>query len=305
MSVPHPSRGEEVGETTAARSAAASRILQRDLDATGEADWTPARNELERTLGLKHELSLDPMLRALLDLEHTGRLAIDPATTRYRTPRSTDPPSAPLREVADAILALGWPRPDGREYRTILETFVELGGSYRHCDVYWAMHEQLKNRELESYARKLWRKRGELDIARTVAADSSATVAEAGAAERKLESELVKAYLAQLEHRNYSTEAAVDPARPLRADLLDRQAREVVEAKATDDGLVQALGQVARYRWLLNRNAERDQDTYPRVAVLLDRRPLEDDLRFADSLDLGLDVVWRNPDGSFTRHRLS
>lgn len=305
MSVWHPSRGEDVGETAAARAAAASRILERDLEATGEADWTLGRNQLERTLGLKHELSLDPMLRALLDLEHTGRLAIDPATARYRSPLPTDPLSAPLREVADAVLALGWPRPDGREYRTILETFVKLGGRYRHCDVYWAMHEQLKHRELESYARKLWRKRGEFDVARTIAADPSATVAEAAAAERKLESELVRAYLAQLGHRNYSTEAAVDPARALRADLLDRQAREVVEAKATDDGLVQALGQVARYRWLLNRNADRDQDTFPRVAVLLDRQPPEDDLRFVDSLDLGLDVVWRNLDGTFTRRRLS
>lgn len=70
-----------------------------------------------------------------------------------------DPQPTPLDVVAKAVLALGWPNPTG-ESRTMQKTFVEVQGRYRHCDVYWAMHERLKGRELECN-RAYWRLRGE------------------------------------------------------------------------------------------------------------------------------------------------
>ena len=56
--------------------------------------------------------------------------------------------------------SLGWPGSDGKRSRTIHRAFLELGGRYRHCDVYWAMHERLKDRELVCH-RAYWRRLGD------------------------------------------------------------------------------------------------------------------------------------------------
>jgi hypothetical protein len=63
---------------------------------------------------------------------------------------------------AAAVRSLQWPctrndRPGGS--RSIWEAFDELAGRYRHCDVYDAMHERLKDHGLKS-GRVYWPRTG-------------------------------------------------------------------------------------------------------------------------------------------------
>lgn len=89
--------------------------------------------------------------RAVLDLERTRGTFY--ALEGMRRPRPCDAEGVSLDEVAAAVLSLAWPctrnnRPGGS--RSIHEAFEELGGRYRHCDVYEAMHGLLKGHELKS-----------------------------------------------------------------------------------------------------------------------------------------------------------
>lgn len=115
---------------------------------------------------------------AVLDLERTGAMFY--ALEGMRRPRPGDAGGAPLDEVAAAVLSLEWPctrnnRPGGS--RSIHEAFEELGGSYRHCDVYEAMHGLLKNHELKS-GRVYWQRADvyEPTVRRIVEAKATADV---------------------------------------------------------------------------------------------------------------------------------
>ena len=69
---------------------------------------------------------------------------------------------------ACVVLAPGWPTKADGGHRTIHQRFRALGGTCRHADVYRAMYGR---RELELYAMKCWRPRGELAFAATRLAD--------------------------------------------------------------------------------------------------------------------------------------
>lgn len=288
-----------LGPTLEHRVSRATRYIERQLDTVGTATWEDAREHLARTLDLAPSLTIEPVLRAVIDLESTGALAHDLETEEYRRPRPGDPEGRPLPEVAEAVLALGWPtRADGG-HRTVHQTFRALRGKYRHADVYRAMHERLKGRELELYAMKCWRARGELALAATRLADPGTTVAQALADEKRLEAHLVASYVATLGYRpRLEHRIAREEGSDLFADVYDERRRLVVEAKATVDGLFPAIGQVARYRYLMNLRA----DLVDRIAVLLPAAPCREDLSCAASMELGLDVIW--PDGDGFEHRV-
>jgi hypothetical protein len=91
------------------RVSRATRYTEQQLDATGTASWEDTRDHLAKTLDIKHELTITPVLRAVIDLESNGALAHDVDTGAYRRPLPTDPQAATVAEVADAVLALGWP----------------------------------------------------------------------------------------------------------------------------------------------------------------------------------------------------
>lgn len=284
------------GPTVEHRVSRATRYIEQQLATEGRSSWAEARDYLAHTLDIKHELTITPVLHAVIDLESTGVLAHDLETEDYRPARPGDPQAAPLAEVAEAILALGWPTAAEGGHRTVHQTFVALGGKYRHADVYRAMHERLKGRELELYAMKCWRARGELALAATRLADPSTTVAQALADEKKLEAHLVAAYIAALGYKP-RTEYPVRRAQgaDLAADIYDERRRMIIEAKASIDGLFPAIGQVHRYRYLVNLAA--DRTLVDRVAVLLPTEPCADDLSCAASMYLDLDVIWQCGDG--------
>ncbi|MCZ2826117.1 MULTISPECIES: hypothetical protein [unclassified Modestobacter] len=290
-----------LGPTLEHRVGRATRYIEQQLGTAGTATWEDTREHLAKTLGISPSLTIEPVLRAVIDLESTGALAHDLATERYRRPLPTDPQGAPLAEVAEAVLTLGRPTKADGGHRTIHQTFKALRGEYRHADVYRAMHERLKGRELELYAMKCWRARGELALAATRLADPTTTVAQALADERKLEAHLVDAYVATLGYKpRLEHPIRRDGDSGLFADVYDERRRLIIEAKATVNGLFPAIGQVHRYRYLMNLAA--DRTLVDRVAVLLPGEPSRDDLSCAASMDLGLDVIWQ--DGEGFEHRV-
>jgi hypothetical protein len=158
------------------------------------------------------------------------------------------------------------------------------------------MHERLKGRELELYAMKCWRARGELALAATRLADPSTTVAQALADEKRLETHLVAEYIATLGYKprlEYRIGRA--EGNDIAADIYDERRRMIIEAKASVDGLFAAIGQVHRYRYLVNLAA--DRAIVDRVAVLLPNEPCADDLSCGAAMELELDVIWRQGDG--------
>jgi hypothetical protein len=98
-----------LGPTLEHRVSRATRYIEQQLDTAGTVTWEDTREHLAKTLGIAPALTIDPVLRAVIDLESTGALAHDLQTEEYRRARPTDPQEAPLAEVADAVLALGWP----------------------------------------------------------------------------------------------------------------------------------------------------------------------------------------------------
>jgi hypothetical protein len=291
-----------LGPTLEHRVSRASRYIEHQLDTVGAASWYDTRAHLAQTLGIKHELTITPVLLAVIDLETNGVLAHDLATGDYRRPLPTDPQAKPVSEVAEAVLGLGWPTAADGGHRTIHQTFLALGGRYRHADVYRAMHERLKGRELELYAMKCWRSRGELALAATRLADPNTTIAQARADEQKLEASLVSAYIATLGYRP-RTEYPIgrDMGKDLRADIFDEKRRLIIEAKASVDGLFPAIGQVHRYRYLLN--IAHTENLVDRVAVLLPGKPSGFDLSCVASMYLELDVIWKDGD-TFVHRKL-
>jgi hypothetical protein len=195
-----------------------------------------------------------------------------------RGPRPGDAAPAPLDEVAAAVLSLEWPRtrndrPGGS--RSIWEALDELGGRYRHCNVYEAIHTLLKGHELKS-SRVYWQ-RSELSSRFDTAgrfALRAAAVAEqppASSVRQELEADLVAAYVATLPHR-YLRE---HPIGELRADVYEPTVRRIVGAKAAADvvTVAHAWAQAAANRYAANTSALDDRTTVESIAVLLPAAP--------------------------------
>lgn len=281
MAVPYPGTATRAYSQTVDHTVAAiSRYIEANLDR--HISWDETRSWVDATFADSKGTPSEWLLLAVLDLEWTGTIQYD--TTFFRRPGlDRDARPAKLEEVAAAVLSLGWPRPDGKRSRTIHQCFLELRGRYRHCDVYWAMHEKLKGKRLLCH-RRYWTLLGDEAILADPTLDPTARVE----LERSVEAELCERYVASLGHR-------VEREYPLcdrRADILDRHRRLIVEAKAYNDDVV-ALGAITQallYRTIANY----DTDLVDRVAVLLPAGPTELARQVARTFDLEADVIYWN-----------
>lgn len=284
MAVAYPGTAKRVYSQNVDHAVAvATRYIKANVDR--HISWEETKAHLEAQRSDTRGSLADWLLLAVLDLEWTDTIQYD--TTFFRRPGlPTDAKAATLEEVAAAVLALGWPRPaDGKRSRTIYQTFLELGGRYRHCDVYWAMHEKLKGKKLACH-RAYWSLLGD----QAILADLNLTTAERAELEKTLEAELCERYVKSLNHRVEREH----PLEGLRADIFDRQRRLIVEAKAynTDDVVVLgAITQAMLYRSIANHDA----DIIDRIAVLPPGPPTDRARRIARQCDLSCDVIW--PDG--------
>lgn len=214
--------------------------------------------------------------RAVLDLQLTRPMFY--ALDGMRRLRADDAGEAPLGEVAAAVLSLEWPctrngRPGGS--RSIHEAFEELGGRYRHCDVYAAMHGLLKNHELKG-GRVWWQRTGipsRFDGAGGFALRPAVVVdlPQDAPERRELEPDLVAAYVATLPHR-YFREYVIGDLRP---DVYEPTVRCLVEAKAAADSVTvaHAWAQAAAYSYVLRCAARDDPSSVETIAVLLPAAP--------------------------------
>jgi hypothetical protein len=280
VAVPYPGAATRAYSQNVDHAVAlATRYIEANLDR--HVTWDETKAWLEAQHSNTRGTPADWLLPAVLDLEWTGTIQYD--TTFFRRPgQRTDAKPAALDEVAAAVLALGWPRPsDGKRSRTIHQCFLELGGRYRHCDVYWAMHEKLKGKKLACH-RAYWSLLGD----EAILADPNLSLTERAELEKIIEAELCAQYVATLDHR-------VDreyPLRDRRADIFDRHRRLIIEAKAYTDDVI-ALGAITQallYRTIANYDA----DVIDAVAVLLPAPPTDLARQVARTFDLGADVIY-------------
>lgn len=249
-------------------------------------DWNTLEERIAERFGLDLAVQSqrskvhDALLIAEMDLEWTGDMVYDPDGTFRRPGEPADPVAVDevgLREVADAVMGLGWPNPGHKVSRTIYECFVELDGRYRHCDVYWAMHRHLKGHKLRN-TRAHWLLQDDIPA---LLADPDLTQQERAELEHELERDLVDRYVQWL-------------GRPIKkrrfkngreADLFDPERGLVIEAKVyhLDDVLVaHGMGQAMYYRRL------DDLPLDTRIAVLIPGRPSNDVVGLFDSYEVGL-----------------
>lgn len=296
MAVPYPPDGRvSYSQEKDHRVAVASRVILATIDELPNWERLSERiaHDLRLSLQIPAERTIvqDAFLTAELDLEWTNVVVYE--RDHFRRPGlPKDPisvPSGKLRDVAEAVLALGWPNPGRKRSRTIHECFLELGGRYRHCDVYWAMHKHLKGNRLR-VVRANWMLQDDVEA---ILADPTLTAVERAEIEEELERELVDAYVKWLEHpvaREYRF------ANGRQADIYDRRRRLIIEAKAThrdDVTVAHAMGQAMYYRSIdpegLNAN----------IAVLLRGEPGEDAARLLRIYGVGL--IFRHRDGFVER----
>lgn len=289
MSVPYPAdtKSKPRSQNEDHLAGLASRYIEQNLHR--KLYWYEVRDHLETHHGKTPSESGAGALMAILDLEWDGTIQYDVNDLIRRAGLPTDAKPAPLQEIADSVLALGWPRPDGKRSRKIYQCFEELGCRYRHCDIYWAMHEILKNKRLACH-RAYW---SLLDDT-AILADPTLTVAERTELEQSIEADWCDKYVASLSH-TVEREYLLDNRR---ADIFDRSRRLIIEAKAYSDDVVVlgAITQAMLYRTIANR----DTDTVDRIAVLLPTEPSPLARQVARINELTADVIWWN--GSTFRH---
>ena len=298
MAVPYPPDGPvSFSQDKDHRVAVASRVIQAAIDELPK--WETISERLAQRLGLDLEAGRDravvqeAFLTAELDLEWTNAIIYD--GDHFRRPNGlTDPAPVPpegLRDVAESVWSLGWPNPGHKASRSIHECFVALGGRYRHCDVYWAMHKHLKGNRLR-VIRRNWMLLADVEA---VLADPSLTADERQELERELEKDLVDAYLTWLGRPGVRKHLFGNGRE---ADLYDRERQLIIEAKANhrDDVMVaHGMGQAMYYRSL---GGLGDDD---RIAVLIPGRPSEEIVRLLFIYDVGL--IYRNGE-TFTEELL-
>ncbi|WP_343994312.1 hypothetical protein [Nocardioides dubius] len=267
----------------------ATKVILESLDETPSwellVDRIAQRLRLDLSSASQRSKVQDAFLAAEMDLEWSGTVVYALDGT-FRRPQGQGDPAAvtegELRDVADAVLRLGWPNPGHKKSRTIYECFVELGGRYRHCDVYWAMHRHLKDFKLR-VVRAHWMLQDDLPA---MLANPDLTIEERQELERELERDLVQKYVAWLGRR--ITKRRFTNGRE--ADLFDSTRGLLIEAKIDhrDDVLIaHGMGQAMYYRSL---------DALPidtKIAVLIPGRPSDEVVRLLDIYDVGL----IHPDG--------
>lgn len=128
--------------------------LLAHLDADG-LPWDSYRAALEPS-----GLESGPLTLVVNELELEG-LATYALDGRIRRHQPGDPGEHPLETVAADVMALDWTpgRWTGQAHRpgggwSIREAYEGLGGRHRHVDVFRAMHEHLKGRELKAH--RVW-----------------------------------------------------------------------------------------------------------------------------------------------------
>ena len=300
MAVPHPADGRvSYSQEKDYRVAVATRVIKAALDELPQWGTLLTRIAAELRLSLddpKERATVqDAFLTAELDLEWTNSLVYE--TDHFRRPaglRTTC--GRPGRAVArrSGRRACPWLAKPGRQAsRTIHECFLELGGKYRHCDVYWAMHKYLKGNRLR-VVRANWMLQDDVEA---ILADPTLTAFERAEVERELEKELVDAYVGWLA-RPIQRERRYDNGR--QADLYDRQRKLIIEAKANhrdDVTVAHGMGQAMYYRSIDPNGLD------AQIAVLLRGAPSEDVARLLRIYDVGL--IYRDDDGFRRAARLT
>lgn len=286
MAVPYPSdRGHSgSGQDRDFRIGVATKVILASIDE--HPDWAALSSRIASRLRLRLDESSerskvqDALLSAEMDLEWSNQIVYTVEGT-FRRPTGIGDPEAVsesgLREVADAVLRLGWPNPGHKPSRTIYECFVALGGRYRHCDVYWAMHKHLKDFKLR-VVRAHWMLQNDLPA---LLADPDLTQAEREELEHELEQDLVRRYVEWLgknvRKRRFNNGRE--------ADLFDPARGLIIEAKVyhLDDVMVaHGMGQAMYYRSL------DDLPIDTKIAVLVPGRPSDEVTRLLDMYDVGL-----------------
>lgn len=135
-----------------ARTALARAYVIAHLDDDQQLTWHSYRTACE-----PHGLDSGPLTQVLNDLELEG-LVTFALGDRIRRPQPGDPGEHPLEVVAADVLTLDWTpgRWTGQTHRdkggwSIREVYEGLDGRHRHVDVFRAMHELLKGRELKAH----------------------------------------------------------------------------------------------------------------------------------------------------------
>lgn len=292
MAVPYPSDRlrSGSGQDRDFRIGVASNVILESIDE--HLDWEAllVRIALRLRLALdqpsERSKVQDAFLSAEMDLEWTNQVVYT-VDGRFRRPTGVGDPKAVsesgLREVADAVLGLGWPNPGHKPSRTIYECFVALGGRYRHCDVYWAMHKHLKDFKLR-VVRAHWMLQDDLPA---MLADPDLTQAEREELEHELERDLVRRYvdwLGRVVRKRRFTNGR-------EADLFDPARGLIIEAKVyhLDDVLVaHGMGQAMYYRTL------DDLPIDTKIAVLIPGQPHDEVARLLDIYDVGLIYPYRD-----------
>ncbi|MER7072998.1 hypothetical protein [Terrabacter sp. NPDC000476] len=291
MAVPYPPDGPiNYSQEMDHRVAVASRVVQAAIDEL--PNWELISKRIADALGLNlgngHDRAVvqDAFLKAELDLEWTNVVVYE--SDHFRRPSgANDPapvPPARLHEVAEAVWSLGWPSPGHKPSRSIHECFLALGGRYRHCDVYWAMHKYLKGNRLR-VVRRNWMLLKDVE---TVLSDPTLTSEEREELERDLEKDLVEAYVIWLDRPDVRKHLFSNGRE---ADLYDQERQLIIEAKANhhDDVMVaHGMGQAMYYRSLSQLGPD------DRIAVLLPGRPSEAIIRLLYIYDVGL--IYRDGD---------
>lgn len=284
MSIPYPGTSSAPRSQTDHQLAGlAGHFIEQRLDDT--TTWDEVRDHLMRSHAKTRDEAARGVLMAVLDLEWDGTVQYDTGD-KLRRPRDGDATAAPLKTVAQAVLDLGWPPPEPRTARSVYECFEQLAHRYRHCDVYWAMHEELKGTRLKC-TRRYW---SLVDDA-TILADPTLTVAERTELEQQLEADLCSAYIDSLDHpvrREY-------PLNDRRADIFDAHQRLIIEAKAYVDDVVVlgAITQAMLYRAIANQDA----DVVDKIAILLPGEPSLLARRVAVMNELDAEVIWYAENG--------
>lgn len=256
---------------------AASRHITENLS---DADpWHGAEQMLIARHRCDDSKAKQIALEAVLDLEWDDSVTVTPEGLRPCRPG--DPEQSELRVVADAIMALGWSA-DGPA-RKIRECHTQLWPRHRHCDVYWAMHEVLKGRQLRCH-RAYWKALDGVDVL----ADPTLTAEQREEIIRELEAELRDDYADWLGH-DVKIEWAVGSRR---ADLFDPSRELIVEAKIeTDDVVVLgAVMQAALYRTMAN---QARHQVGP-IAILLPDAPSDLVRTTLRQNDIDVGFIWRN-----------
>lgn len=292
MAVPYPPDGPvDYSQDKEYRIEAASKIIEAAIDEFPKweslSERLAERLSLSLDVGSERALVQDAFRTAELDLEWTNNIVYE--SDYFRRPGlPSDPEPVPQEElgrVAEAVWSLGWPNPGRKPSRTIHECFLALGGRYRHCDVYWAMHKHLKGNRLR-VVRSNWML---LKDVGAVLADPMLSADEREQLERELEKDLVEAYVCWIGRTDVRKHLFSNGRE---ADLYDQERHLIIEAKANerDDVMVaHGMGQAMYYRSLANLE--------DRIAVLLPGRPSDQAVSLLSVYEVGL--IYRNGD-SFT-----